>query len=68
MALVRKGIGSKDGISNKSHLYYFQIQQQAFVAERNLRDFVVRGSIKKLSGTFYYGIMEGGIRSPLELF
>ena len=48
MALVRKGIGSKDDIINKSHLYYFQIQQQAFVAERNLFDLVVRGSNKKL--------------------
>ena len=49
MALVRKGIGSKDGIINKSNLYYFQIQQQAFGAERNLCDFVVRGSNKELS-------------------
>ena len=48
MALVRKGIGSKDGIINKSHRYYFQIQQQAFVAERNLCYFVVRGSNKEL--------------------
>ena len=49
MALVRKGIGSKDGIINKSNLYYFQIQQQAFGAEINLCDFVVRGSNKELS-------------------
>ena len=34
MALVRKGICNKNGIINKSHQYYYQIQQQAFVAER----------------------------------
>ena len=71
MAVVRKGIAKKDGIINKSHLYYYQIQQQAFVAERNWCDFVVRGSNKELfqqQVPIYYGIVEGEIRIPLELF
>ena len=42
------GIGDKDGIINKSHLYYYEIQQQAFVAVRNWCDFVVGGSNKEL--------------------
>ena len=48
MALVRKGICNKDGNINKSHQYYYQIQQQAFVADRTWCDFVVRGSSKEL--------------------
>ena len=48
MALVRKGICNKNGIINKSHQYYYQIQQQAFVAERTWCDFVVRGSNNEL--------------------
>ena len=48
MALIREGICDKDGIINKSHQYYYQIQQQAFVAERTWCDFVVRGSKKEL--------------------
>ena len=41
LKMAGKGIGNKDGIINKSHLYYYQIQQQAFVAGRNWCDFVV---------------------------
>ena len=41
MALIRVGICNKDGIINKSHQYYYQIQQQAFVAERAWCDFVL---------------------------
>ena len=48
MALIREGICNKDGIINKSHQYYYQIQQQAFFAERTWRDLVVRGSNKEL--------------------
>ncbi|CAH3124855.1 unnamed protein product, partial [Porites lobata] len=48
MALVRKGICNKNGIINKSHQYYYQIQQQAFVAERTWCDSVVRGSNNEL--------------------
>ncbi|CAH3182275.1 unnamed protein product [Porites lobata] len=48
MALVRKGICNKNGIINKSHQYYYQIQQQAFVAARTWCDFVVRGSNNEL--------------------
>ena len=33
--MAGKGIGNKDGIIYKSHLYYYQIQQQAIVAARN---------------------------------
>ena len=46
IALVRKGIFNKDGNINKSHQYYYQIQQQAFVADRTWCNFVVRGSSK----------------------
>ena len=46
--MAGKGIGNKDGIINKTDLYYYQIQQQAFVAERNWCDFVVWGSNKEL--------------------
>ena len=38
MALIREGICNKDGIINRSHQYYYQIQQQAFVAERTWCD------------------------------
>ena len=48
MALVRKGICNKNGIINKSHQYYYQIQQQEFVTDRTWRDFVVRGSNNEL--------------------
>ena len=48
MALIRQGICNKDSIINKSHQFYYQIQQQAFVAERTWCDFVVRGSKKEL--------------------
>ena len=44
LKMVGKGTGNKDGIINKSHLYYYQIQQQAIVAVRNWCDYVVRGS------------------------
>ena len=47
-ALVRKGICNKDGNINKSLPYYYQIQQQAFVADRTWCNFVVRGSSKEL--------------------
>ena len=46
--MAGKRIGNKDGIINESHLYYYQIQQQAIVAVRNWCDFVVRGSNKEL--------------------
>ena len=36
LKMAGKGIGNKDGIINKTDLYYYQIQQQAFVAERNI--------------------------------
>ena len=48
MALVRKGICKKNGIINKSHQYYYQIQQQAFVTDRTWCDFLVRGSNNEL--------------------
>ena len=48
MARVRKGICNKNGIINKSHQYYYQIQQEAFVAERTWCDFVVRSSNNEL--------------------
>ena len=35
LKMAGKGIGNKDGIINKSLLYYYQIKQQAFVAVRN---------------------------------
>ena len=59
--MAGKRIGNKDGIIKKSHLYYYQIQQQAIVAVRNWCDFVVRGEqqgIVSATGTFYYGIVE----------
>ena len=48
--MAGKRIGNKDGIINESHLYYYQIQQQAIiiVAVRNWCDFVVWGSNKEL--------------------
>ena len=46
--MAGKGIGNRDGIINKSHLYYYQIQQEAFVVVRNWFDFVARGSNKEL--------------------
>ena len=70
--MAGKRIGNKDGIIKKSHLYYYQIQQQAIVTVRNWCDFVVQGSNKELFQqqvpTFYYGIVEWEIRTPLELF
>ena len=45
--MAGKGIGNKDGIINKSHLYYYQIQQQAIAEVRNWCDIVVRGSNKE---------------------
>jgi len=46
--MAGKGIGNKDDIINKSHLYYYQTQQQAFVGGSNWCDCVVRGSNKDL--------------------
>ena len=43
-ALIRKAICTKDGNIKKSHKYYYQIQQQEFVVNRQWCDFVVRGS------------------------
>ncbi|CAH3029506.1 unnamed protein product, partial [Porites evermanni] len=45
---LRKGICNKNGIINKSHQYYYQIQQQEFVTDRTWCDFVVRGSNNEL--------------------
>lgn len=44
LALIRKSICKSDGMVNKSHMYYYQIQQQLFVVNRTWCDFVVRGS------------------------
>ena len=46
LKMVGKGIGNKYDIINKSHLYYYQIQEQAFVGVGNWC--VVRGSNKEL--------------------
>ena len=42
--MAGKGIGNKDVIINKSHLYYYQIQRQV----RNWCDFEVRESNEEL--------------------
>ena len=47
-ALIRKGICTKDGNINKSHQYYYQIQQQEFVVNRQWCDLVVRGSCEEM--------------------
>lgn len=47
-ALIRKGICTKDGNIKKSHKYYYQIQQQEFVVNRQWCDFVVRGSNEEM--------------------
>lgn len=44
IALVRKSICKKDGMVNKRHMYYYQMQQQLYVVNRTWCDFVVRGS------------------------
>jgi hypothetical protein len=43
-ALVRKSICRKNGMVNKTHMYYYQMQQQLFVVNRAWCDFVVRGN------------------------
>ena len=66
-ALVRKGICTKDGKVKKSHQYYYQIQQQEFVVNRQWCDFVVRGSN---GATFFKRvpyIHHGGMRSYFNL-
>ena len=72
LKMAGKVIGNKDGIINKSHLYYYQIQQQAFVAVRNWCDFVVPGSNKELFHQQVPFIMaswkEKLLGHPLELF
>lgn len=72
LALVRKGISNKDGIINKSHLYYYQIQQQALICcrEKLVRFCSMREQqgIVSATGTSYHCIVEGEIRTPLELF
>ena len=45
---LRKGICTKDGNIKKSHQYYYQIQQQEFVVNRQWCDFVVRGSSEEI--------------------
>ena len=47
-ALIRKGICAKDGNIKKSHQYYYQIQQQEFVVNRQWCDFVIRGSNEEM--------------------
>ena len=44
LALVRKSICKKDGMVNKRHMYYYQMQQQLYVVNRTWCDFVVRAS------------------------
>lgn len=72
LALVRKGISNKDGIINKSYLYYYQIQQQALICckEKLVRFCSMREQqgIVSATGTSYHCIVEGEIRTPLELF
>lgn len=47
-ALVRKSICTKEGEVNRSHKYFYQVQQQLYVVNRSWCDFVVRGSNGKL--------------------